>query len=376
MATLKQLRRRLAGELVEPFFVDIPKGFLLTSTAGTKSTAVVGVQYQELFDRSNYWERSHIYFPEIQEECTILEWDRTTGTITFVPDLLNAVDEGVEIEIHSRVTATAKHNAINDAIEQSFPAFYEMEESYLIIPENVPELTSSHNLPTGWRRLYEVMLEPPLSMVGPFTATAATNTTFTVPGSGWTTNQYSYWEVGIVDGSGVGQFQAVKSNTATVLTTDAFTGIDSSDLPTFYLRNTSGDMYGEWINVTDVLPNRGSSFSSLRLTRYMQSSQGRKLKLVGMKAPAALSAEADDTVVPTRYVLYAAGNPALINLTLREPSAHSQGTQFVGRWNSQEQERLKNDLAFERIAGTVWGGYQTRQNGYEAWATNPFSGNF
>lgn len=378
MATLADLRRRVSEDLMEPFVVLIPGGSITTTALGTTTTAIIGTGYSSIWthNTSNAPLHWHVYFTSgdnAEQERFVTGYDTTTGTISFQPALSAAVASGVTLELHTRTTATLKNRAINDALERAWPTFYSWVEDEVIIPDVTPRLTSTHGLETDWKRLVAVQLEPPYNLVGPFTATSVTTTTATVSSADFDTNAYADWEIRFVSGDKAGAFATVSSNTSTTLTFPAVTGLTGT--PDFYLAETDGNVYGDWLDMAAVcIPEGGATFESLLIGRYLQSNVGRKLRLKGLKVPAALDDDADTTDVPTRFIVYVATSLLAINLQMREPSTSAAAVQFVGRWSDEKLREIRMQMAWRFPPTPYWGGEMHKRNdGWSHWASNPFT---
>lgn len=377
--TRQELRRRVAKQILEPFFIQIPEGqVLVAGTPLSVEQVPIGGSFIRVFGSPFNFVGSSMYVcsgSNAGHEYHIYEYDETGGIFYVYPTPDNEFSDGDIIEIHTRTTASQKNDAINMALLDSYPYFYERVTTEIVIPEDTTELTSAHGLPTTWRRLLEVWLEPSLAIHGSFDFDTLTNLTVTGEDVSWTTNQWAGYEARFLRGDGAaGLFREIASNTATVLTWTTSLGLTTFGIEgKFLIADVENNRFGDWLRQAGVYPQGNPRLSSLLLGRFVQSNWGRKIRLIGIKEPSELDDDEDTTDVPLQYLIYHVCSSLLPFLTMREPSANAGSTQFVGRWTTQELENIRRRLQWEYPAMTSWFIEPQRDRGYKDWASNPFS---
>jgi hypothetical protein len=355
------LRRRIARLLKEPFFEYVPDGYIAPTDNGGTGYAVIGTGYDDLFPEDGMWKRNFllvIHADGTTEERRITSYTAANGRIEVQPALSTATLTTDTLEIHSRTSATRKHEAINWALENAYPHFWQEEYWRLCIPEGYGRLTSAEHLPTDWKKVNSIWLEPALQQSGPYTATSVTTTTLTDSTQNWAVNQWAGYEAALVRGEGVGQIGTILSNTATTLTlTAAISALVGTHLPRFYLKRpeTLGtsltlEASQAWIQVADAMVDH-DPFTHLYIGEWVQACEGRTLILSGLKPPSPLTTESGTTPLPADYVMYQAASILDIGQA-HQAGADHEGTRFAGRWYAQEAERLRRQKAWQPPVGT------------------------
>jgi hypothetical protein len=382
--TRQYLRRRVAQQILEPFFVRVPAGQVaVVGTPGTVEEIPLGGDFIEIFKHNVNLVGSHVFVcsgPNDGDEFTITNFDSTNGTLSVYPVPDSAFTNGNLIEIHTRTTARAKNDAINVAVNGSYPYFYEKATQEVVIPEDTTELTSAHGLPTDWRRLLEVWLEPQATIHGAFDVNDAgmSNLFVNVDNVSWTADEWINFEVRFIRGSGVaGLYRTISDNDTDTLNWTSSLGIGTPlldiDGVKIVIADIANNRYGDWHRQSAVMPMGNPYFTSLLLGKYIQSNVGRLLRLVGIKEHSRLDDDADTTNIPEEFIIYHVCTELLPYLSLNEPSSHAGSTQWAGRWSETRLEAIRQRLKWEFPQSTHWMIPPDRDRGYKDWASNPFS---
>jgi hypothetical protein len=128
MSTRRELRLAISRTISEPFI-----RFYATGTT-TKSAMP-----HPLWDKDDRWKGSWIYWRDgvnANTERQVVSYSKASGV--FVTNPVTASWGNPDLfEIHTLVSASAKNAAINMAIEEAFPSFYDLVEFDVEIPAAV-----------------------------------------------------------------------------------------------------------------------------------------------------------------------------------------------------------------------------------------------
>ena len=147
-STRAALRQEIARRVNMDFALRI--GASSTATGGTTTTLI---DTNNLKQPDDFWNGAWLYIANDASATTndgkvrlISDFANSSGTMTFLEPLGAANASSDEYEIHSPWNALQIHDAINDAIDDGFPEFFDT-----VIDETVVHLedTMAYDLPTG-----------------------------------------------------------------------------------------------------------------------------------------------------------------------------------------------------------------------------------
>lgn len=156
--THTQLRRELSRLMREPFFRRIGSSRpVAVSAANYLADTALG-----RFDASEGWPYAFAYVPAYgdQREITNFLSDGTIGYAYVSPNWTTAPGVSAEYEIHSIWSAQEKTDALNHAIRDAWPAFYEVAVDESIVIQKWKKEYSLANFAHLPRHLLGVYIEP------------------------------------------------------------------------------------------------------------------------------------------------------------------------------------------------------------------------
>jgi hypothetical protein len=226
--TRKELRRNIAVRTQQPFFrtMDAATGDV-TSTGGTTLTVIDTANLKQVDD---YWNGDFVYAPVADEVRQISDFDNATSTATFLEAATTM--NGVVYEIWSQWTPHEVHAAINQAIRDAWPFFFDGKQGYIVLQAgqgtkytlaNVLTDETTGVLETVMPRFINTAEMEVLASSIKGTADAGggndelvdATTDFAAKGVN------DEWEVRIYDGTGAGQRRVVSSVATTTITVGA-----------------------------------------------------------------------------------------------------------------------------------------------------------
>ncbi|MBE0573320.1 hypothetical protein IH575_00250 [Candidatus Dojkabacteria bacterium] len=304
--TRAQLRRELAIRMMMPFAVRMPDGYSTVSAAGTTVQLIDTVN---LLQANDFWNGQWAYIMGTTERLRKISDFAQTGSIATLEYALPAVLSTADTyEIHSVFNAIEMNNAINQAIRDGFPAFFDTtEDTSLIICENKMEYDLT-GLTTPMHHLHEVWVERPsvriyaTAVSGVYGAPSTVITLEDTDLSNVTTN----WRISCYDGDGEGLEAAVASvndgaNTVTV--TGDLSDIDVGDK--IHIWDTR-EQYIDWYRLRFFRSTPREWANKLHLYTPIDSYVGCRLKLIYSTVPQVLTSDTGTTVVPPEYIMLSA----------------------------------------------------------------------
>lgn len=364
--TRATLRRRIARQLGMPFASRYDSRTLTAN--GTASSAIDS----GLNQADDYWNQSWFYNVDNDEMAKITDFAQSTGTMTLGDtDLDTGTVSGDEYEIHSVWNALDIHRAIDRAIEDSFPSFFEIaEDETIIIQEDTLEydLTSITN--NVWRVLkifFEVVTEA-------MTGTADSSTTNTLTDSeliGELGDVDSDWRLAIYAGAAKGEHFAVSSvNDSTGAITINGNWVGTPDTTSKYKLYNAAEEIHPWWQLEAARFNTFEYPSTLYLFQNYPSLVGQRMRIQYIHPPQALATDAATTVVPQEYIIEKAMS-ILFGIKVNDNRADRQRYASLEEYHRQLAEQYKITKAFETPAGTRWNTHNTGGSPFGAHEDDP-----
>ena len=306
--TRAQLRRNLATRLTMPFALRIPDGYADVSANGTTATLIDTVN---LLQANDFWNNQWalILSTGADQVRKITDFVQTTSTLTLEYALPASTDTTMDYEIHSVYNAIELHNAINQAIQSGFPAFYDTrEDSSLVVLEDQLEYSLTSISPSI-HRIHSVWLERPVHRI---TATVAsysndgTDGTIVLDPAGLD-DVDTDWKLSCYDGTAEGELHDVKSVvTGTYsVTIDGLPTVDFVDGDKILLWDTR-DQYDDWYRYKYVRITPKEWPDKIHLGSTLDGFYGCRIRIIYSTVPQKLTAETSTTVVPEEYIMLSA----------------------------------------------------------------------
>lgn len=350
-STLQELRREICKELKMPFYQRFPDGSVMTGTPTT-----LKFNDANLIQQDGFWKRSWIY---------IVDGD-AAGDSRMVTDF-QASDEsvypeyafsatpavGAAYELLSIFSATDIHGAINRAIDDGYPSFFDvvMDETIVIKEDTIQYSLTS--LSTSVWRVLRIWLERATTSITGVVDSATSTTLIDSELIGNLGDVDTNWDISIYDGTGAGQLRDVSSvddSTGEVTVTAWTTDPDSTSK--YRLWNPSDQKY-PWAPLTSVQFDTVEHPNTLYLYRNYPDFYGLRMRIQYLGKPSTLSTEAGTTVVPKEFIIKHALSQ-LAGRLVRENKVDRTLWASVQEYARQEFERYRLNHAFEPPSGTLW----------------------
>jgi hypothetical protein len=355
VSTRTSLRRAIAGELSMPFFQRYDSS--LTADSGSTISKVIDA---DLTQEDDYWKNSWLYISSDTATANVGAVRQVTRFIAadnaLLPeyDLPSAASTGTGFELHTVFSPFETHRAINRAIQEGFPAFYDIvTDESMIVEEDKLAYDISDLTYDPWIISAVYIEQGDDVKSGVVTAGAATYITDTNLD---TTGIDTDWKVSIYDGTGKGQMRDVKSvatnrvTTSTGASSDAFSPVP--DTTSKYKLWDTAEQKTDWYRMTAARFDKPEFPSKMYLTKNPTGAYGMRFRLIYATQPAELSADSDETVVPREYIINRAVE---ILAASRIASTRADREKYAAM---EQMSRIKADTFREknsfRMPTTIW----------------------
>ena len=193
------------------------------------------------------------------------------------------------------------HNAINEAIEDGYPAFCGiiLDDSTLVVQEDTLEYALSGLSTAPWR-VYKVWIEQCLQ-TRRGKADSSTNTTLTDADLD-ITDVDSNWKISIYDGTGKGQLRNVSSAASGGIITISAAWTTNPDTTSKYCLWNPTDQRADWMRVEDCYFDMLEYPSKMFLSHREPSWYGMRMRIQYSYEPSDLSSDSATTVVPKQFI--------------------------------------------------------------------------
>lgn len=352
--TRASLRRAIGKRLGMPFYQRY--GTYLTASTGSNTEKIVDT---DLAQEDNFWNNGWVYIAtdtaatNIDVARKIDYFDAAGDAIMLETPLPAAGSSGTQYEILTGFSPYEIHQAIDDALDEAFPAFYnEVEDKTLVVKEDTLEYDLTGLTYRPWI-IADVWIERATkSQTG--TVTAAASRSLTDTDITFDSDIDTSWKVSIYDGTSAGDVRTVKAlsgNTITTSTSES-SWTSTPDTTSKYRIWDAAEQTRDWKRIQDCHFDQGEYPSTLYLRNRPSSCYGFRIRLNYATAPTSLSADSDETTVPRQYVLLK---------SLESLGASKVASSKVDRekYAAMEQiNRLKADEYkannFFRLPTTIW----------------------
>lgn len=298
--TRAELRRLICQELHMPF----TRRFNGASTVTTGSVSPHQTFCDsKLIQPDKFWNENWFFRTSTGEVRKILEFYQGLHKIKLEYPLDTALDALETYEIHSIWNANEIHSAINQAIEDGYPNFFNIvTDETLVLKENTLTYSLSGLTYLPWI-VAKVWIESPTDVIRG-TAASSTPTTLTDPSANFTGVSTNY-KISIYAGTGAGQLRSIASVTGTTTINVPAWGT-LPDTTSKYVVWDSSDQLNDWTRLQNVRFNSKENPTLMYLTDNYDSSVGSRIRLEYVSIPTPLATESSITCVPKEFILHKA----------------------------------------------------------------------
>lgn len=312
-STRAELRRAICLELGMPFF----RRYANYLNFGSGSTGVTVIN-TDLAQADNTWKNMWFYVASVTPSTStgatadsgnlgavrlITEFSADSDALTLEYDLTATPETDSTFEIHNVWNAHEIHGAINRAIREAFPHFFNIVTDETLVLE---EYKLSYDISALTYRpwiIADVYVERPTSsMSGTASATSTTSLTdSTADFSGVDTN----YKLSIYSGTGSGQIKSVASVIGTTQI-NVTTWTTTPDTTSKYKLWDASEEKLEWYRLTSLRFDSHEFPSTMYLTRLYPGAYGYRFRLKYATDELEMDDDDDTTAIPKEYIIYKA----------------------------------------------------------------------
>ncbi len=356
-STLASLRPVIGRRLGMPFFK------LFTTTSILTGTPTAEILYDSaLTQPDHYWEGSYVYLVSGTYKSSVRE------VISFQAKtdamILDRVHGGAPApadtyELHTGWTGFELNDAINAAIDSSFPAFFDVtSDETTCACEDTLEYSLAGLAITPWKML-TIWVEQPTNAVTGLVATAdATHVTLASTDTCADMETFpTNYTVNIYDGKGKGQVRtpSAYNNTTKQVTVAAWTTTPDTTSKYKYYDKTA--QLQDWQRLFPVRFDQKDWPSKMYFTSRYSDLWGNRFRLQYLNKPLALALEDSTTVVPSEYIILKALSLLYANRSNVNRFDRSRFGQMAQQF-AQEAEKYKREHMWSPPPASFWADHE------------------
>ena len=372
-STRAVLRRAICSELGMEFFRRYGSTGYLTCDTDSATDKIVD---SDLTQADDFWKNQWLYIAEDSSTGTASALVGDVRLITSFSNVDNSciVDRAysatpvgtLRYEIHDVWNATEIHNAINRAIRDAIPNFFDtVSDETLVLREDTLQYTISALTYRPWI-ISEIWIERTFdSKTGTVVSSAATSLTDTATDFSAASSNYI---VSIYDGTGAGQLRTCVNGTSAGVLNISSAWTTNPDTTSKYRFWNTSEQRDDWFRVTSARFDKMEYPNTMYLSRLYQGLYGSRIRITYATDALELATDASTTVVPREFVIYKA-------------IAYLAGSRTWGRTADREKyaileqtmnakaEAFRDKMAF-RMDTTLW-----QETDYSTPGSTPSDGN-
>ncbi len=350
------LRREIAKDLGMPFFKRFGSGIQAVASSDLDSTFF---QDARLTQRRDFWKNMWLYDVSNDDFRRIADFRQEQRRLVPEFDFTATPTTASVFEIHSIYTPEEIHDAINDAIREAFPVFFDVVTDETIVLEQdklTYDLTTNNSDGRGILsnplRIKKIFVEQ-TSSGGTHQATAGAAGTITDDNATFT-GVDTGWRVSIFAGVGSGQTQLVSSGDSNgVLTPIANWTVTPDTSSKFRTWNVSKEQI-DWREISSVRFDAKDYPTNMYWQQRSPAWFGMRLRIQYIGEPQSLTADtAPTTVVPAKYIKHYAMGKLMDQRGRAHPSDQNKYAELADR-EMQKAQQYKADHGFDLPDQTWW----------------------
>ena len=358
------LRREICQDLGMPFFRRWPNGLVVQDTAtsgmanATDSAKLVDSRFNQ---RRKYWKSAWLYDVTSGEQRKVVDFIRDQKALIPEYDFTTVPSTATTFEIMSIHTPAEIHTAIDDAIAEGFPIFFDIvTDETLIVEEDKREYELSVNNSDGRGilsnpyRIKSIYIERTASGGVFVIDTASTTTSIVNAAAGFSASGLdSGWSLAVYSGTGSGQYiLPTGPASANAIPVAAPTvALDTSSQIRFW--NRSVEVHA-WDPVTAIEFDAKDYPNKMRMLFNTSASRGMRFRIQYVGEPQPLLTDtAAGTTVPKRYIK-ARALATLLRQRARRLPGEADKYALLAQAEQADADRFKLEHSFDMPDQTTW----------------------
>ena len=347
-----------------PFFRRWPNGLVIqdTATSGlnnpTDSTKVLDSRFTQ---RRNYWNNTWLYDVTSGEQRRVVDFIRDQKALIPEFDFDSPPSTATTIEIMSIHTPAEVHTAIDDAIAEGFPVFFDIvTDETIIVEEDKRDYELSVNNADGRGilsnpyRIKSIYIERTASGGVFIIDTASTTTSIVNAAAGFSAAGVdSGWSVAVFSGTGSGQYilPTGAANANAIPVAAPTVPLDTSSQLRFW--NRAKEVHS-WDVVTAIEFDAKDYPNRMRLLWNANEHRGMRFRIQYVGEPQAhLTDTGAGTTVPKRFIKSRA-LATLLRQRARRLPGEADKYSLLAQQEQADSDRFKLEHSFDMPDQTTW----------------------
>ena len=364
--TRQTLRREIAQEVGMPFFRRFPSGFTIQDTATSGLASISdssGIRDSRLTQKRDYWINTWVMLQDtagsIQSRLTV-DFQQQSNTLVPEYDWTGTPDSSYTVEIYNIHNPDEIHLAVNNAIAEGFPAFFDVQTSEEIVLEEdkleyelVTDNSDGRGVLTNPFRIKSVEIERTGSgSTHRLTAADTSASTTTVSGTSFTATDTG-WMVSVFSGAGSGQLSSITSGDSSgVITWDTPPTVAPDTSSSIRIWDAASEIF-PWQPFTAIQFDAKDYPNKMRFLENLRPESGLRMRVQYVAEPQALTADSSTTAIPKRYIKHYVMSD-LFRQRARTKPGDRQAYLGLAQEESQMAEKYKLDHGYDLPDQTLW----------------------
>ena len=341
------LRRDICRELHMPFIRRTGTGYSTVDASPAPTTTSFGDD--ALAQEDDHWNGQWYYNATNGDVRKIVDFRSRDNSVLFEYAATLPVS-GDTYEIHSIWNAHELHAAINRAIEDAFPSFFDyVTDETLIFKSKTLNYALSSLTYAPWVMSKIWAEHNNTKITGTATAGASGSITDSAAKFG---SVEAGWLVSIYEGTGIGQLRTVSSATSTVISVSA-SWTTTPDTTSKYAVWNPDEQTAFWEPVLSVGFDRKEFPTYIYLQKDFPNSLGMRIRLEYSHKPEAMTAETSVTNIPKEFII----NKALSVLFGQKVNDNRADRNRFANLEEYRRQLAEQDMAFRAFQqpdSTIW----------------------
>lgn len=349
------LRRQICRDLQMPFFRRFSDGYLTVqaSTSGTTDE----LRDDRLTQAHRFWKGAWFYDVSASAQRLIIDFQQDRDAMLWEFPLDNAPTAASDFEILSTWNPKEVHDAIDEAIREAFPAFYDVVISEDIVLEtdkleyDLATSVGGRGVLTNAYRIKAIWLEQTGSGAT-YTAASGAGTAIAVDDETFTGTDTD-WAISVYDGAGAGQLRGIESGDSDGnITIDTALSVSLDTTSKLRIWDKAGQLY-PWRAISAVRFDQKVWPNKLYFNQRYESQVGLRMRIQYIAQPQSLESDSAETMVPQKYIQhYAMGK--LFGVRIPDNAVDRKAFATLEDRMMQKAAEYKINNAFNQPDGTLW----------------------
>ena len=362
------LRREICRDLGMPFFRRWPDGLQVQDTAtggtgtidGSDATQVVDSRFTQ---QRGYWKKQWLYDVISGEERQIVAFIKDKKALIPEYDFDSPPSTATTIEILAIHSPSEIHLAINDAIIEAFPSFFDaVEDESIVVEEDKRDyelvtVVGGRGVLNNHLRIKSIWIEN-VSSGGFFVPDTASTTTNIVNANASfsAANVDSTWSISVYAGTGSGQYAEITAKaSADGLTISALAvGLDTTSQVRFWQRTKQTRV---WVPITAITFDAKDYPTTMRMIENINAHRGLRFRVSFIREEwrggLGLTSDTSSTVVPKKFIKHQAMAKLLRQRARRLPGEASKYVELAQQ-DQADADRFKISHSQDLPDQTLW----------------------